>query len=133
MLELPDDRQATCGGTTRFRSSASCLSGIVLALAFLLSPAYAQTSSTCEALAGQTLPQVMTFAAREVPAGPFRTFGISGELPAFCRVTFLGEPQINIEAWLPKESRNERFRVKEGGGHAEFAPRTAKTDPAERR
>jgi hypothetical protein len=54
-----------------------------------------------------------------VPSGTFTPTGGAAlnNLPAFCRVSLVIRPQINIEVWLPL-SWNERFQAVGGGGYA---------------
>src|SRR5262245_25652564 len=73
----------------------------------------------CEQLGALKLKDVATITAQSVAAGPFtppRSQAIAN-LPAFCRVSLVIKPQINIEVWLPM-AWNERFQAVGGGGYA---------------
>jgi pimeloyl-ACP methyl ester carboxylesterase len=73
----------------------------------------------CEQLAAIKLKDVSSITARSLPAGAFTPPGSAAinDLPAFCRVSLVIKPQINIEVWLPM-AWNERFQAVGGGGYA---------------
>lgn len=73
----------------------------------------------CDQLAALKLKDVVSMSAQPVAAGTFtppRSQPIAN-LPAFCRVSLVVKPQINIEVWLPM-AWNERFQAVGGGGYA---------------
>src|SRR5215510_13252845 len=74
---------------------------------------------TCEQLGNIKLKDVSSITAQSVAAGTFTPPGSAAlnNLPAFCRVSFVIKPQINIEVWLPM-AWNERFQAVGGGGYA---------------
>jgi hypothetical protein len=113
--------------------SRRLLYSIVLlgAIAALPSPSIA---ATCESLNNLELPNATSIAATSFPGGTFQppdpvgfvptpalphaSPPISG-LPAFCRVSILVAPAINIEVWLPNPGAwTNRFRGVGGGGYA---------------
>src|SRR5262245_16136665 len=76
----------------------------------------------CEQLRAVKLKDVSSITAQPVSAGTFTQPGGPGNaplnnLPAFCRVSLVIKPQINIEVWLPM-AWNERFQAVGGGGYA---------------
>src|SRR5262245_56340184 len=75
--------------------------------------------ATCEKLGGLQLKDVTSITAQSVPAGVFTPPQSQplANLPAFCRVSLVVKPQINIEVWLPM-MWNERFQAVGGGGYA---------------
>jgi hypothetical protein len=74
---------------------------------------------TCEQLGALKLKDVSSITTQAVAAGTFTPpgSGALSNLPAFCRVSIVIKPQINIEVWLPM-SWNERFQAVGGGGYA---------------
>jgi hypothetical protein len=74
---------------------------------------------TCAQLGGIKLKDVGSITAQPVAAGTFTPPGSMAlnNLPAFCRVSLMIKPQINIEVWLPMDW-NERFQAVGGGGYA---------------
>src|SRR5262245_15838251 len=78
---------------------------------------------TCEQLRAVKLKDVSSITAQPVPAGTFTPPGGGpgnaplNNVPAFCRVSLVIKPQINIEVWLPM-AWNERFQAVGGGGYA---------------
>jgi Tannase and feruloyl esterase len=78
----------------------------------------------CAALGGLSLPLVTSTSATLVTSGTFTPsypppFNAPvGNLPEFCRVALVVEPQINIEVWLPTSTYNGRFQAVGGGGYA---------------
>ena len=67
-----------------------------------------------------TLAQEVSGTYNTPPGCTSGTFGCvtNLNLPAFCRVALTVTPAINIEAWLPKTTWNERYRGEGGGGYA---------------
>lgn len=91
-------------------------------------------AATCESLGSLAFPGVTSITAKSFPGGTFQppdpagfvptstlphaSPPISG-LPAFCEVSIVVAPAINIEVWLPSISQwNNRFRGVGGGGYA---------------
>ena len=102
----------------------------LFATAFLLASfsltAFAQATTSCEALAKLALPQTKITSAQIVPAGEFApptTGGPGGaglaaaakNLPAFCRVAGVIEPAIKFEVWLPAATGGKRWNGKYNG------------------
>jgi hypothetical protein len=94
----------------------------------------ASAAATCESLANLTFPGVTSLTAKSFAGGTFQppdpagfvptpqrphaSPPISG-LPAFCEVSIVVAPAINIEIWLPLPAAwNNRFRGVGGGGYA---------------
>src|SRR5215831_12349063 len=73
----------------------------------------------CEQLGAIKLKDVSSITAKSVDAGALTLQGAPplNNLPAFCRVSVVIKPQINIEVWLPM-AWNERFQAVGGGGYA---------------
>src|ERR1700724_4492480 len=105
--------------------------------AVLLSAVAASTASAatrCENLATLELPDVTSITAKSFPGGTFQPPDPTGfvptpqlphasppipNLPAFCEVSIVVEPQINIEVWLPLPGAwTNRFQGVGGGGYA---------------
>jgi len=105
--------------------------------AVLLSAVAASTASAatkCENLATLELPDVTSITAKSFPGGTFQPPDPTGfvptpqlphasppipNLPAFCQVSIVVEPAINIEIWLPLPSAwTNRFQGVGGGGYA---------------
>ena len=98
--------------------------------------AFAQATSSCEALAKLTMPQTKITSAQIIPAGEFTPPQPSGpggggqaaslmkSLPTFCRVVGVVEPAINFEVWLPtvtgEKKWNGKFNGVGNGGLAGF-------------
>src|SRR5262245_54262517 len=92
-------------------------------------PALAQTQKnaapviTCEQLGSIKLKDASSITSQSQAGGTFSPPGNGpgnaalNNLPAFCRVSLVVKPQINIEVWLPM-SWNERFQAVGGGGYA---------------
>src|SRR5262249_42853468 len=74
---------------------------------------------TCEQLGSLKLKDVTSITSQSVPAGTFTPPASAPltNLPAFCRVSLVVKPQINIEVWLPM-AWNERLQAIGGGGYA---------------
>jgi hypothetical protein len=102
------------------------LSNIAVMIAFMFGASFASAQGNarkatiaCEQLGSLKLKDVTSITAQSLPAGAFtppRNQPIAN-LPAFCRVSLVVKPQINIEVWLPM-SWNERFQAVGGGGYA---------------
>jgi hypothetical protein len=91
-------------------------------------------AANCERLANLEIPDVTSIAAKSFPGGTFQPPDPAGfvptpatphasppipNLPAFCEVSVVVAPQINIEIWLPLPSAwTNRFRGVGGGGYA---------------
>jgi feruloyl esterase len=81
-------------------------------------------SERCARILTLSLPQATIQSAEIVPAGPFTVVPPGGldsvvvQLPEYCRVQLVVEPQINVEIWLPTERWNGRFHGVGGGGLA---------------
>jgi hypothetical protein len=91
-------------------------------------------AASCESLASSELPDVTSIAAKSFPGGTFQPPDPAGfvptptqphafppipDLPAFCEVSIVVEPAINLEIWLPLPGAwNNRFRGVGGGGYA---------------
>ena len=92
------------------------------------------SAATCGSLGGLQLPDVTSITAKSFPGGTFQPPDPAGfvpkpqqphafppitGLPAFCEVSIVVSPAINIEIWLPLASAwNNRFRGVGGGGYA---------------
>jgi hypothetical protein len=92
------------------------------------------TAASCESLSGLSLSEVVSIEAKSFPGGTFQPPNPSGfvptvtqpfvsapiaGLPAFCEVSIVVAPQINIEVWLPLAGAwNHRFKGVGGGGYA---------------
>ena len=77
------------------------------------------STTACEQIGALKLKDVSSITAQSVAAGTFtppRSQPVN-DLPAFCRVSLVVKPQINIEVWLPM-MWNERFQAVGGGGYA---------------
>jgi hypothetical protein len=112
---------------TLSRTRAVALIVFGASFAASIKTAYASSGQTneqnrtvaCEQLGALKLKDVSSITAQSVPAGTFtppRSQPVLN-LPAFCRVSLVIKPQINIEVWLPM-SWNERFQAVGGGGYA---------------
>jgi Tannase and feruloyl esterase len=91
-------------------------------------------AANCEGLASLELPDATSITAKSFPGGTFQPPDPVGfvptptlphapppipNLPAFCEVSIVVEPQINIEIWLPLPgSWTNRFQGVGGGGYA---------------
>jgi feruloyl esterase len=103
---------------------------VILFLLGVLNLAHA-FATNCEGLASMTISHVEITSATEVAAGKFtpltksepsESAGISGFVPAFCRVVGVARPTsdsvINFEVWLPTPSTwNEKFEGVGNGGY----------------
>jgi Tannase and feruloyl esterase len=112
----------------RALSSSAVLLGAVAAM-----PG-ASLAATCESLGSLVLPEVTSITAKSFPGGTFQppdpagfvptptrphAFPPIAGLPAFCEVSIVVAPAINIEIWLPSPSAwTTRFRGVGGGGYA---------------
>jgi hypothetical protein len=90
------------------------------AVCMLLAPLHSTSATTCADLVNLKLGATTITAAEDIPAGAYTPPGGGAQqnLPAFCRVAFIVEPQIHAEVWMPKENWNERYRGEGGGGYA---------------
>src|ERR1700730_5174268 len=91
-------------------------------------------AATCASLASLQLPDVASITAKSFPGGTFQPPDPAGfvptstqphasppipNLPAFCEVSIVVAPQINIEVWLPLPAAwTNRFQGVGGGGYA---------------
>jgi len=90
-------------------------------------------AGTCENLATLKLPDVTSITAKSFPGGTFQPPDPAGfvpkpsqphafppipNLPAFCEVSIVVSPAINIEIWLPFNNWTTRFEGVGGGGYA---------------
>src|SRR5215469_17634338 len=91
-------------------------------------------ATTCESLSRLSFPDVASITAKSFAGGTFQPPDPAGfvptpsrphanppipGLPAFCEVSIVVAPAINIEIWLPLASAwNNRFRGVGGGGYA---------------
>jgi hypothetical protein len=91
-------------------------------------------AASCASLATLELPDVTSIVAKSFPGGTFQPPDPAGfvptparphasppipGLPAFCEVSIVIEPAINIEIWLPLPAAwNNRFQGVGGGGYA---------------
>ncbi len=112
----------------RTLSCSAVLLGAVVAM-----PSLAAAAS-CESLANLEIPDVTSIKAKSFPGGTFQPPDPAGfvpttaaphasppipGLPAFCEVSIMVAPQINIEIWLPLPGAwTNRFRGVGGGGYA---------------
>src|ERR1700730_5596250 len=91
-------------------------------------------AANCESLASLEIPDVTSITAKSFPGGTFQPPDPAGfvptptqphgsppisNLPAFCEVSIVVAPVINIEIWLPLPSAwTNRFQGVGGGGYA---------------
>jgi hypothetical protein len=96
------------------------LVGHTIAALCMAGAALADTRVSCADLAKLTLPEVISIKSQVFAGGTFTppdgTPPVTN-LPAFCRVSLVVVPKINIEVWLP-DQWNERFQGVGGGGFA---------------
>jgi hypothetical protein len=111
----------------RMLSCSAVLLGAVVAVPSL-------AAASCESLASSELSDVTSITAKSFPGGTFQPPDPAGfvptpaqphasppipNLPAFCEVSIVVEPAINVEIWLPLPGAwNNRFRGVGGGGYA---------------
>ena len=91
------------------------------------------SAGTCENLATLTLKDVSSITAKSFAGGTFQPPDPAGfvptptrphafppitGLPAFCEVSIVVAPAINIEIWLPSSNWTHRFEGVGGGGYA---------------
>lgn len=109
-------------------------SGPLLALGYMALASTASAATSCEGLGDLELPGIASISAKSFPGGTFQPADPAGfvatpgvphasppipGLPAFCEVSVVLAPAINIEIWLPLASAwNNRFRGVGGGGYA---------------
>jgi hypothetical protein len=112
----------------RVLSCSAVLLGAVVAVPTV------SAAANCEGLASLHLPDVTSITAKSFPGGTFQPPDPAGfvptatqphasppmpGLPAFCEVSMVVEPQINIEVWLPLPGAwTNRFQGVGGGGYA---------------
>ncbi len=103
---------------------------LVLLVIGLFQPALA-SATTCEGLAAMTISHIEIRSATMIAAGRFtpaqpsersEAAGLSGSVPAFCRVVGVARPTtdsvINFEVWLPAVSSwNRKFEGVGNGGY----------------
>jgi hypothetical protein len=115
----------------RVLKALSC--SVVLLGAVVVAPTVSAAAS-CDSLATLELPDVASIVAKSFPGGTFQPPDPAGfvatpqnphasppmpGLPAFCEVSIVVEPQINIEIWLPLPGAwTNRFQGVGGGGYA---------------
>src|SRR5258708_11868591 len=106
----------------------------MLLLGVIAVPASNAVAATCESLSGLSLSEAVSIEAKSFAGGTFQPPNPSGfvptatrpfasapisALPAFCEVSIVVAPQINIEVWLPLAGAwNHRFNGVGGGGCA---------------
>jgi Tannase and feruloyl esterase len=106
---------------------------VVLLSAVVAAPTTA-AAANCEGLASLELPDVTSITAKSFPGGTFQPADPAGfvptsahphasppipALPAFCEVSIVVAPAINIEIWLPLPGAwTNRFQGVGGGGYA---------------
>jgi hypothetical protein len=121
-------REGDMIGRLRVLSCSAILLGTAAA-----APA-AGAAATCDSLGSLVLPGVTSITARSFAGGTFQPPDPAGfiptpsrphafppipGLPAFCEVSIVVAPAINIEVWLPLSGAwNNRFRGVGGGGYA---------------
>ncbi len=112
----------------RVLSCSAVLLGAVVAVPSV------SAAANCESLASLEIPDVTSITAKSFPGGTFQPPDPVGfvptstrphasppisNLPAFCEVSVVVEPAINIEIWLPLPSAwTNRFQGVGGGGYA---------------
>src|SRR5258707_6265838 len=112
----------------RVMSCSAVLLGAVVAIPSV------SAAANCERLASLEIPDVTSITARSFPGGTFQPPDPVGfvptstrphasspisNLPAFCEVSVVVEPAINIEIWLPlPPAWTNRFQGVGGGGYA---------------
>ena len=115
-------------------SRLGTLSGAAMLLGAIGAVPTAAAAATCESLGSLRLPDVTTITAKSFGGGTFQppdpagfvptpsrahAFAPISGLPAFCEVSIVVAPAINIEIWLPLPGAwNTRFRGVGGGGYA---------------
>jgi feruloyl esterase len=81
----------------------------------------AATPMNCESLKNSLhLPETTILSSDTVNGPSFTPPGSStpiGNLPAFCRVAAVIQPQINFEVWLPLSGWNGKFQGTGNGGY----------------
>jgi hypothetical protein len=126
--KIKQGRRRTMVRGLRMLSCSAVLLGAVVAM-----PGVA-AAANCEALANSEIPDVTSIKAKSFPGGTFQPPDPAGfvptstlphasppipNLPAFCEVSIVVAPQINIEIWLPLPGAwTNRFRGVGGGGYA---------------
>ncbi len=119
----------------------------LLALTFLCSissvyaapqtpPAVNVPQQRCEDLTRLNLPRITVRSATVIPAGAFRLPNARPDaaafnVPQFCRVIAVVQPELDFEIWLP-ERWNRKYEAVGNGGLAGTFPFNAMVDPLER-
>src|SRR5262245_62712642 len=115
-------------------SRLGMLSSSAILLGAIAGTPTVSAAATCESLGSLVLPEVTSITAKSFAGGTFQPPDPAGfvptptrphafppitGLPAFCEVSIVVAPAINIEIWLPLQSAwNTRFRGVGGGGYA---------------
>src|ERR1700675_4894041 len=115
-------------------SGLKVLLGSAVLLSAIAAVPAVSAAATCASLASLQIPDVTSITAKSFPGGTVQPPDPAGfvppaalphaspplpNLPAFCEVSMVVEPQINIEVWLPLPGAwTNRFQGVGGGGYA---------------